>query len=146
MSKYIDALLGMRAEYEQLRQSLEVKISKIDELIALERMDQVNSTDIPFLPDFAKIPASTINKVSIRTILQKEYNQKMNFREKIVHVIHDARKPISAADIAAEIKRREPATTLSVDKSVQLNTSRMKRDEILGSQKDGKKSLYYLRD
>jgi hypothetical protein len=111
---------------------------------ALEKTPQQDMHDLrnnpipPYTEDYDNRPVPAMYQVP------KEYNEKMMWTEKILYALNELRLPATAHQVASAIHGLEPDSNLSIEKSVELTTSRMFKNKIINAKKEKNKNYYYL--
>ncbi len=89
-------------------------------------------------------PSQTATKPIAAGAGEQQYNTNMNWQQKIAIAMRLIGKPATAREIAVKIKELEPDSMLSIDKSVELTTSRMYKSGEIAARKEGVKNYYSL--
>jgi hypothetical protein len=92
----------------------------------------------------SKEPSQTTAKPAAASTGAPQYDTNMNWQQKIAIAMRLIGKPATAREIAVKIKELEPDSTLSIDKSVELTTSRMYKSGEIAARKEGVKNYYSL--
>ncbi|MCW3123949.1 MAG: hypothetical protein JWQ38_3441 [Flavipsychrobacter sp.] len=167
-----DLITDLRRHYEKLekdREVLNTTLLKLRELIELNEKNREDVLKQPSQPaqsirqpvpaDLSSTAAAAIPPplTTARENLEKarrnlpngnslqSYNPNTNWQKKILYVLNLLGKPATAKEIAQKIKELEPDSQQSVDKSVELTTSRMNKAGEIAAQKEGVKNYYSLK-
>ena len=108
---------------------------KISQQILQQREELQNKPSQPKAPT-GKAPGTNAGG--------QQYDANMNWQQKIAVAMRLMGKPATAREIAVKIKELEPNSQLSVDKSVELTTSRMHKNGEIAARKEGVKNYYSL--
>jgi hypothetical protein len=129
----MDFLQSLYSQYNELsrqRKLLDANLTKIAELILLNN---------------GQVPGEVSMEYTTVGHIPGEYNPKANWQDKIKYILSKATRPLTASEIASEIRLFEPHTEKSVEKSVTLTTSRMSRDGEIIATKEGVKNYYSIK-
>lgn len=154
MNNLLQSLLKNYNNLLKERALIEVNLLKIKELIEInEKALNGDREDAPIpemankMPDIAaKTPDKPVNEPLKVTNDKPDnlpgYDEKMGWDKKVVYILSQTYKPATAKEIAAEIRKLEPNSRMSVEKSVELTTSRLSKAGIINARKEGVKNYY----
>lgn len=138
-------LQSYQAAYDTLtekKKAIEHELSVVAELIR-KNGGEVTISDAALLT--TTITHNNNKPLNIEVILSKSYKEAANWPERIVHALHLLQIPSSNMQIINKIKEIDSDSSLSVKKSVELNTSRMFRYGLIAAEGEKGNRLYYLK-
>ena len=140
MDSFLQSLYTQYNDLLTQKQLLDLNLTKVGELILLNKGTLPTGQPRPAAPPIEKV-AITEPPAEKKS---KPYNPDMNWQDKILYVLTGLNTSATAKQIAIKIRELEPHTQLSVEKSVELTTSRMSNAGIIGAKKEGVKNYYYI--
>lgn len=156
----IDSNLQKLKELIDLNEGRGREEEKISSQSIIKNREDINASSLSALPnreDSRRIsqsilqnredhnkPSQTTTKPIAAGAGAQQYNTNMNWQQKIAIAMRLIGKPATAREIAVKIKELEPDSMLSIDKSVELTTSRMYKSGEIAARKEGVKNYYSL--